>query len=253
MCWSATADVIAGTAVSAVGVATLASVRRPRDIPLASIPLILGFHQLVEAVVWRGEEGKATEQAAELARGIWAFIAFPLLPFLVPLGVLLAVWPAADRNRRTALAALLGVGVVVAAFLGEALASGPVNATVRGHTVQYAIGIDHAHAVIGGYLVATLGALLASGDRILVRFGAIGAVGAAACAWIWTREFASTWCALAAVTSVMLLAWVRGRSTDTGTGDGTGDRTGHPVDASRARQGEESRVRHFAHRIHRSA
>ncbi|WP_436789557.1 DUF6629 family protein [Yinghuangia sp. YIM S10712] len=211
MCWSATADVIAGTAVSAVGIATLASVRHARDVPLASVPLLLGFHQLVEAVVWRGEEGKATEQAAELAREIWAFIAFPLLPFLVPLGVLAAVWPTADRSRRVALAALSGIGVVVAALLGAALADGPVNAQVNGHTVQYAIGIDHPYPLIGGYLVATLGALLASGDRILVLFGAVGAVGAGVCGWLWTKEFASTWCALAAVASVMLLAWVRSR------------------------------------------
>lgn len=249
MCWSATADAIGGTAISAVGIATLVSVRRPRDVVLASVPLILGFHQLVEAVVWRGEEGKATEEAAELARGIWAFIAFPLLPFLVPLGVLLAVWPVASRNRRMLLGALFAIGVVVAAYLAEALATGPVNATVRGHTVQYAIGIDHAHIVIAGYLVASLGSLLASGERVLVWFGAVGAVGAAICAWIWTREFASTWCALAAVTSVMLLAWVRGH--------GRGDGTDHPAAPAEARReagsrGDESRSRHFVHRTHRS-
>lgn len=209
MCWSATADVIAGTAVSAVGVVTLASVRRSRDIPLASVPLILGFHQLVEAVVWNGEEGKAAEDTAELARGIWAFIAFPLLPFLIPAGVLLAVWPVATRRRRAVLGALFGVGAVAAALFGAALADGPVEARVHGHTVQYAIGIDHPYPLIAGYLIATLGALLASGDRHLVRFGAVGVVGAAVCAWLWTRQFASTWCALAAVTSVLLLAWVR--------------------------------------------
>ncbi|MCF2528051.1 DUF6629 family protein [Yinghuangia soli] len=215
MCWSATADLVAGTAVSAVGAATLASVRRPRDIALASLPLVLGFHQLVEAVVWRGEEGKATEDAAELARFIWAFIAFPLLPFLVPLGVLLAMWPTVSRNRRAVLAGFFGLGLVTAAGLGYALADGPVRATIRGHTVQYAIGIPEPEIlIIGGYLAATLGALIASGDKMLVRFGAVGLVGAAICAWIWTREFASTWCALAAVTSVMLLAWVRGRPAD---------------------------------------
>lgn len=238
MCWSATADVTAGTAVSAVGIATLASVRRPRDAVLASVPLVLGFHQLVEAVVWRGEEGKATEDAAELARGIWAFIAFPLLPLMVPLGVLLAMWPSAGRHRRAVLAGLSGVGVVVAAYLAEALASGPVDARVHGHTVQYAIGIDHPYPVIGAYLVATLGALLASGDRMLVRFGAVGAVGAGVCGWLWTREFASTWCALAAVASVMLLAWIRARATS-----GL---------AESARE-DAGRTGHATPRIHRSA
>jgi hypothetical protein len=208
MCWSPTADIVAGTAVSAVGIATLASVRRPRDAVLASVPLVLGFHQLVEAFVWRGELGTTAPGTAELARNIWGFIAFPLLPFLVPLGVLIAMWPTAGRIRRPVLGGLLALGTVVAALLLDAM-SGGVRAQIHGHTVQYAIGIPNPHPVIAGYLVATLGALLASGDRWLVRFGAVGAVGAAVCGWLWTREFASTWCALAAVVSVLLFAWVR--------------------------------------------
>ncbi|NUP33607.1 MAG: hypothetical protein HOU01_18130 [Streptomycetaceae bacterium] len=208
MCWSPTADITAGTVVSAVGIATLASVRRPRDIPLATLPLVLGFHQLVEAFVWRGELGQTAPGTAELARNIWAFIAFPLLPFLVPLGVLVAMWPQASRNRRIVLGGFFAVGAVVAALLLDAMSSG-VRAEIHGHTVQYAIGIPNPHPVIAGYLVATLGALLASGDRWLVRFGAVGAVGAAVCGWLWTVEFASTWCALAALVSMLLLAWVR--------------------------------------------
>lgn len=55
MCWSATADLVAGTAVGAVCVAR---VRRPRDLPLAALPLLLGVHQLVEAAVWHAGGGR---------------------------------------------------------------------------------------------------------------------------------------------------------------------------------------------------
>lgn len=213
MCWSPTADVVAGTVVSGVGIATLASVRRPRDVVLAALPLVLGFHQLVEVFVWRGELGETAAGTAEVARNIWGFIAFPLLPFMVPLGVLLAMWPTASRNRRLVHGGLAVLGTVVAGFLLAAM-SGGVRAQIHGHTVQYAIGIDHEQPIIAGYLAATLGALLASGDRWLVRFGAVGFVGAAVCGWLWTREFASTWCALAAVISIILLAWVRSRPAE---------------------------------------
>ncbi|MDI2125871.1 DUF6629 family protein [Yinghuangia seranimata] len=214
MCWSATADTVAGTVVSAVGIATLACVRRPRDAVLAAVPLVLGAHQLIEAVVWRGEEGEVSDGVAELARNVWAFIAFPLLPFMVPLGVLLAVWPQSGPGRRRLLGGLFAVGAVASAALAKAQWERGVDAHIHGHTVQYSIGIPNAHLVIAAYLVATLGALLASGDRPLVRFGVVGALGAAFCAWMWTVEFASTWCALAAVGSVMLLAWVRGRPSE---------------------------------------
>ncbi|WP_324617216.1 DUF6629 family protein [Streptomyces sp. NRRL F-2580] len=49
MCWSATADLVAGTVVAAVGVVCVAHVRRVRDLPIAAPPLLLGAHQLVAA------------------------------------------------------------------------------------------------------------------------------------------------------------------------------------------------------------
>ncbi|MFF9260895.1 DUF6629 family protein, partial [Streptomyces longwoodensis] len=94
MCWSATADLVAGTAVAAVGVASVARTRRARDLPLAALPLLLGAHQLVEARVWHlgGGEGPAT-----LA---WAVIALPLLAVWVPVAVWCAGPGPARRPRR---------------------------------------------------------------------------------------------------------------------------------------------------------
>ncbi|MEU3294186.1 DUF6629 family protein, partial [Streptomyces longwoodensis] len=91
MCWSATADLVAGTAVAAVGVACVARARRARDLPLAALPLLLGAHQLVEARVWHtgGGTGPAT-----LA---WAVIALPLLAAWVPVAVW---WGGAGAGRR---------------------------------------------------------------------------------------------------------------------------------------------------------
>ncbi|WP_327739521.1 hypothetical protein OG749_42450 [Streptomyces nojiriensis] len=37
MCWSATADLVAGTAISAAGIVCLARVRRARDLPVAAV------------------------------------------------------------------------------------------------------------------------------------------------------------------------------------------------------------------------
>ena len=40
MCWSATADLVAGAGVAAAGVACVAQVRDRRDLPLAALPLL---------------------------------------------------------------------------------------------------------------------------------------------------------------------------------------------------------------------
>ncbi|WP_326647946.1 DUF6629 family protein [Streptomyces sp. NBC_01750] len=140
MCWSATADLVGGTGIAAIGVACVVQAPRVRDLPLAALPLLLGTHQIVESAVWRsgGGTGPATV--------VWAIIALPLLPVWVPLGVLLA------------------------------------------------------------------------GDPVLRLLGLLAAAGAVASAVLWRLEFVSTWCALAAVASVVVLGWARRRPADRAPG-----------------------------------
>ncbi|MFB8086053.1 DUF6629 family protein [Streptomyces sp. NPDC055992] len=197
MCWSATADLVAGGAVTAIGVACVARARRARDLPLAALPLLLGAHQIIESAVWRADGGSGPATLA------WAVIALPLLPLWVPLGVLCA---APERVRRR-LAVPVVVGLVTSAVLAYCLATRPVTAHVRGHTLGYAVDLPHSPLLIAGYLVATIGSLLLSGDRRLAWLGGLVAGGAAVCAALWRYEFISTWCAFAAVCSVVLLAW----------------------------------------------
>ncbi|WP_306325564.1 DUF6629 family protein [Streptomyces venezuelae] len=201
MCWSATADLWAGLGIAAVGVASLASVRHPRDAPLAALPLLLGAHQVVEAAVWHGGGGTGPATLA------WAVIALPLLPLWVPAGVLAVARPA-DRPR---LLAPLAAGTATAGFLAYRLATRPVTAEIRGHTLGYAVDLPYAPLVLAGYLLATVGALLLARDRILRLLGLVTGAGAAVCALLWRTEFLSTWCALAAVASLLLLRWIRRR------------------------------------------
>ncbi|MFE6053802.1 DUF6629 family protein [Kitasatospora sp. NPDC056446] len=206
MCWSAQADAVAGGVVAAVGVACLVRAHRsgnPQRLPLAALPLVLGLHQLIEALVWLGTDGGLTAGLAGAARTAWAVIALPLLPVLVPA----AVWCATVGPRRRVLAGLTLLGAAVAVPLAAAVAARPVTATVHGHTLGYAVGIPHPALLLSGYLLATVGCLLASGDRLLRRLGLLTAVGALACALLWRLAFVSTWCALAALASLLLLHW----------------------------------------------
>ncbi|MCX5135212.1 DUF6629 family protein [Streptomyces sp. NPDC060011] len=201
MCWSATADLVAGAGIAAVGAASVARVRRRADLPLAALPLLLGAHQIVESRVW--DAGGGTGPATV----VWAVIALPLLALWVPVGVLCA---APTRARRRLLLPLAS-GVATAAALAYALVAHPVTAEIRGHTMGYAVRLGRPELVIAGYLFATVGALLLSGDRGLLLIGALMGGGAVICWALWELEFVSTWCAFAAVGSVALLAWVASR------------------------------------------
>ncbi|MCM2430389.1 DUF6629 family protein [Streptomyces sp. RKAG337] len=201
MCWTATADLVAGTGIAAIGVVCVARVRRARDLPIAALPLILGAHQIIESVVWRSDGGAGPATTA------WAVIALPLLPVWVPFGVLLA----APRSARRLLMIPALVGLVTAVTLAYFLTTRTVTADVRGHTVGYGLDLPQSSLIIAGYLVATIGSLLLSGDRLLRLLGGLVAAGALVCAVVWRLEFISTWCAFAAVASVVVLAWVRRR------------------------------------------
>ncbi|MGW7528417.1 DUF6629 family protein [Streptomyces sp. NPDC054783] len=203
MCWSATADLVAGSGVAAVGVACVALVRQGRELPLAAVPLLLGAHQVVESVVWRSGGGGGPATVA------WAVIALPLLAVWVPAGVL---W-VAPPHARFRLVLPLAAGTLTAASLARGLATGPVTAEIRGHTVGYALHVSPVPLLVIGYLLATVGSLLLSGDRWLLVLGMLVAVGASACWALWQLEFVSTWCAVAALCSVVLFGWMRARRT----------------------------------------
>ncbi|MCX4852629.1 hypothetical protein OG426_06540 [Streptomyces canus] len=203
MCWSATADLVAGTAIASIGVVCVARTRRAGDLPLAALPLLLGVHQLVEAQIWHTGGGTGAATAA------WAVIALPVLAVWVPVGV----WCAVPRRTGRRVTPVVAVGAVTAAFLAHALATRPVRAEIRGRTMAYVIGLPHAELLVVGYLIATVGALLLSGDRRLTVLGILTGAGALMCWLLWRLEFVSTWCALAAVCSVVLYGWVRTRPT----------------------------------------
>ncbi|MEU9476060.1 DUF6629 family protein [Streptomyces sp. NPDC048191] len=203
MCWSATADLAAGSGVAAVGVACVALVRTVRELPLAALPLLLGAHQIVESVVWDSGGGSGPATVA------WAVIALPLLALWVPVGVLCVAPP----HARSRLVVPLAAGAVTAAVLAHGLATEPVTAEIRGRTVGYLLHVSPAPLLVLGYLLATVGSLLLSGDRRLLGLGVLAAVGASVCWALWRLEFVSTWCAFAALCSVVLLGWVRARRT----------------------------------------
>jgi hypothetical protein len=193
--------------VGSIGVVTLVGARRGRDRVLGALPLVLGVHQLVESVVWLDTQGRVSPGTGNAAVAVWGVIAFVVLPTLVPFGVLVAAWP--RHVGRWRLTACLLVGAAVSAILGWDVASSGVTASAQGHVLDYGLGVGIGWTLIGGYLLATLGAPLLSPDVFVRWFGIAAFVGAVACGAAWRYAFASTWCAYAAVLSVMLLVWVR--------------------------------------------
>ena len=67
MCFSVQADLIVGVALIPVAVASLREVRCRREVPFAALPALFAVHQLIEAVVWLGLDGRVTSGAGKHA------------------------------------------------------------------------------------------------------------------------------------------------------------------------------------------
>jgi Family of unknown function (DUF6629) len=207
VCFSPQADVVVGAIVVGVGVDAVRHVTAPRQIPIATLPLLLGAHQLTEAFVWWGLYGDVSESVERIATWIYLLVALAVVPFYIPLAVGFVERSAA---RRRVIGVFAVAGLVVSVALGSAMFRGPIHAAIQGHHISYEL--DGLHA--GGewtalYVVATCGALLACSSRDIAAIGALNFVAVPVLAWLTMTGFVSLWCFWAAIVSVLIARHLR--------------------------------------------
>ena len=205
MCFSPEADLVSGIVIGAIGIEAFRHVSRPAERALAAVPVVLGVHQLVEAVVWWALQGDLPGRWVEPAATAYLLIAFGVLPILVPAAVG-ALEPESNRRR---LAVFTAIGVAVSAVLVHAIVRGPVVAAIDGHHISYGVDLWHGGLIVAFYVVATCGALLASVHRHVRWFGMVNLVVVAALVALDRGALISLWCAWAAVTSIAISLHLR--------------------------------------------
>ena len=207
MCFSTTADVVAGTALLPVAAVSLHEVKAAREVPFAALPAVFAVHQLIESLVWAGQDGDVSASLAHAAAVAYVVIALPLLPTLVPVAVLLLE----PRAQRTRMAPFVVLGVLVSSVLGFALAMHGVRVTAHPHALEYDVGVSDGVFWTVLYVVAVIGPALLSTYRSIVAFGVANLIGLTVVAIAYAEAFASLWCVYAAVTSVLVAVHMVGR------------------------------------------
>jgi hypothetical protein len=198
MCFSPEGDLIGGLVITAIGVDACVHLRgRPEYRLIAPFPILLGLHQFDETFVWWQLQGHLPHSVGVVAMWIYLLFAFVVLPTLVPTMVLLLE----PRTRRRVIAPFLVLGVVTSAVLLETILNGHPSATLGTYHVAYTIGLQHGMVIIGLYILATCGSMLASGIRNVVWFGAVNVVAVIVLAKLCANGFTSLWCFYAALAS----------------------------------------------------
>ena len=207
MCFSPEGDIAGGVVVTAIGIDALRHLHHRKDhLALAALPLVLGFHQIDEAFVWFGLQGHVPEGLGRVATWIYLVIAFVVLPILVPIVVML-LEPTARRKWR--MVPFLAIGTGVSAVLLETMVRNHPTVVLGDTTSPTRSGCSTGWSIIGLYIVATCGSLLASGFRDIVFFGVANVVAVAILARLSADGFASLWCFYAALACGAILLHMR--------------------------------------------
>lgn len=204
MCFSATANFVGSGVLGAVGVVTLAKVKHRRELLFAALPLLFAIHQFTEGFVWLGLDGVLSPGVAHDMGAAFMLYAQGLLPFLLPLSVLLFE-PNAKSRRRMLPFLVLGGGISL--YILWALTAFPLELYVRGNSIVYINQATNNTAVAVLYVIATCGALFFSEIRMMVIFGVVNLAILLVVMVVKRYAFTSVWCAYAAVASVIILAY----------------------------------------------
>ena len=204
MCFSATANFVGSTALLGIGVVTLTKVKHRRELLFASLPILFAIHQFIEGFVWLGLDGYLSPQVTHDMGAAFMLYAQGLLPFLLPLSVLLFE---PDGKGRRRMLPFLAIGTGTTLYILWALTAFPTQVYVKGDSIVYINQATNNTAVAILYVIATCGSLFFSEVKAMVAFGAANLAILLIVMAFKRYAFTSLWCAYAAIASVIILAY----------------------------------------------
>jgi hypothetical protein len=204
MCFSATANFVGSGVLGAIGVVTLTKVRHRREILFATLPTLFAIHQFIEGFVWLGLDGILSPAVTHDMGAAFMLYAQGLLPFLLPLSVMLFE---VDRKSRNRMLPFVIIGGGTTLYILWALTAFPLQLYVRGNSIVYINQATNNSAIAVLYVIATCGSLFFSKIRMMVVFGVANLAILLVVMAFKRYAFTSLWCAYAAIASVIILAY----------------------------------------------
>jgi hypothetical protein len=204
MCFSAAANFTGSGILGTVGVLTLTKVKHRRELLFASLPTLFALHQFIEGFVWLGLDGMLPPKITHNMGAAFMLYAQGILPFLLPLSVYLFEPEAKSRKR---MLPFLVLGGLTTLYILWALAAYPTEIFIKGNSIVYINRATNNMPVAVIYVIATCGSLLFSKINDMVIFGVANLAILLIVMAFKRYAFTSLWCAYAAVSSIIILAY----------------------------------------------
>jgi hypothetical protein len=205
MCFSAPASFVAGSVLSAAGVATIRLTSRRAEIPFAAVPLFFGIQQLIEGGIWLSfhNDSLFPNKALTILYSLFSHVFWPIfIPFAV--GLL-----ETEPWRKKALVICQIAGVSVGLFLLYFLIQFPVTSEVLGKHIAYDSPHFYKPEVMALYLFATCASSMFSSNRVIQVFGGLSLITFVSAYVIHAETMFSVWCFFAAILSLVVYFYFR--------------------------------------------
>lgn len=203
MCFSAGASFAGGVVISAVGIATVRKARKPTQRLFAGIPLLFGFQQFAEGVLWITLRSGGNDLLQNAATYIFLVTALVIWPVLIPL----SMWFMEEiRKRKIILAGLIVIGGIVSLFYAICLAFYDVTPQINSFHIQYVDEFPKTlvDAALIFYLVSTIVPLFVSSVKRMWMFGILIVLSCVVTGIFFAQYLTSVWCFFAAFVSVVI-------------------------------------------------
>src|ERR1700754_3985251 len=204
MCFSATANFVGSGVLGTVGVVTLTKVKHKRELLFASLPTLFAIHQFIEGFVWLGLDGGLSPEVTHKMGAAFVLYAQGLLPFLLPLSVLLFE---PDQKSRRRMLPFLAIGTGTTLYMLWGLVAYPLRIFVQGNSIVYINDGTNNTVLAILYVIATCGSLFFSKVRDMVIFGGANLGILLITMAVKRYAFTSVWCAYAAVASIIICVY----------------------------------------------
>lgn len=197
MCFSPEISFATSAALTTVGVLTVKKVKYKKDYFIACLPLLFGFQQLCEGIVWVTIHKEEYKLLYILSRNIYIIFAFIFWPVALPYFTQAFE---TNRIRKKLIQLLIAPGIVLSGWYLYAMIFIGYGLAYHGSLVYYLEINKELHFRFVYLAVATLPAALSS-DKNLRVFSVLGLISFLITDIFYVQYFASVWCFFAAIMS----------------------------------------------------
>lgn len=206
MCFSAGASFGASFILGTIGIITITKVKKPTQVPFASIPLIFSVQQSAEGLLWLVLSDSAHDSWRYYPIFIFLFFAQILWPTWIPWSVLLL-----EKNevRRKILKVLLVFGIFLSAYLLYCMVAFGIDAELSKGHIRYILDFPEEFVLLSGsiYFVSTVIVHFVSSLRSMKVLGLSILMSLVISYFYFEDHLISIWCFFAAILSVVIL-WI---------------------------------------------